>query len=149
MSNYYQLSDDYELVDEIMRQGLPVVQRVNEGHLFVIKNDAGLQAQHYEALRARGIQFLVPAPDETELHHSLKWVLDEYNGLRAKNQDQIRIIQIMKAEIESLKESNSNLRQNYIAALPCDDESDQDYKSETSEVKTERLENSLKGLKMF
>jgi hypothetical protein len=181
MTEYYQLSTDYELAYQLLSDGQslaawmvfnlnPLVFNTEHKQLrvFSICDDKlfidGLKPPSDFSYEKYHVRFLLPIPDPTiALQHSLTAALNVCDELREQvaglwstiekseasycnvwgllKQADSKIEELLRDQVlglthenEKLKRANANLRQNYIAALSCDDESDQDYKGEIVSV---------------
>ena len=86
MSNYYQLSRDYDLADNLLKQGVKLAVYVHDGCC------------------AETAQFLLPIPDPTiQLQHSLTQALNECDELRQKNETLNFIIKELQSDLDTAK----------------------------------------------
>ena len=124
MSNYYQLSTDYDqawnliqagekvigwMYDEVSKQtGLITASKSNDSsaalEAFWLSPKMANASKFIESAQFRSAQFLLPIPDPTiALQHSLKLALNECDELRQKNETLNFIIKELQSDLDTAK----------------------------------------------
>jgi DNA repair exonuclease SbcCD ATPase subunit len=124
MSNYYQLSTDYDLAwnliqagekvigwmyDEVSKQtGLITASKSNDPSValeaFWLSPKMANASKFIELAQFRPAQFLLPIPDPTiQLQHSLTQALNECDELRQKNERLMVIIEELQSDLDTAK----------------------------------------------
>jgi len=124
MSNYYQLSTDYDqawsliqagekvigwMYDEVSKQaGLITASKSNDPSValeaFWLSPKMANASKFIELAQFRPAQFLLPIPDPTiQLQHSLTQALNECDELRQKNERLMVIIEELQSDLDTAK----------------------------------------------
>jgi len=124
MSNYYQLSTDYDqawnliqagekvigwMYDEVSKQtGLITASKSNDSsaalEAFWLSPKMANASKFIESAQFRSAQFLLPIPDPTiALQHSLTQALNECDELRQKNERLMVIIEELQSDLDTAK----------------------------------------------
>jgi DNA repair ATPase RecN len=121
MSNYYQLSTDYDQADKLLSKGLslpawmvfnqnPLVFNTDHKQLRVFSSSDeklfidGLKPPSDFTYEKYQVLFLLPIPDPTiALQHSLKLALNECDELRQKNKTLNFIIKELQSDLDTAK----------------------------------------------
>ncbi len=86
MTQYYQLSTNYEAANNLLKQGVWLAVSLTENDVedfYLVKH--GLTVHDLDYYKRVNAEFILPIPDPTiELQHSLKLALDECDKLREK-----------------------------------------------------------------